>query len=81
MLYQALGDSPTRKEVRDLVERDNRLAAAGVILAKQLNSRRSQAMASVTPQFLIVVQQKKVYLEQVVLMVLVQCKHHQEVTQ
>ena len=46
MLYQALGDSPTRKSVKELVERDNRLAAAGVILAKQLNEK-AEAESSV----------------------------------
>jgi hypothetical protein len=38
-LKQALGDveNMTRKQVRDLVDRDNRLAAAGVSLSRQLN--------------------------------------------
>ena len=38
-LKQALGDHMTRGQVKALVERDNRLAAAGVILSRQLNEQ------------------------------------------
>ena len=41
-LKQALGDNCTRAQVKSLVQRDNRLAAAGVILSRQLNEQNEQ---------------------------------------
>jgi len=44
-LRQALGENMTRAQVKVLVERDNRLAAAGVILSQQLNEQNESEQA------------------------------------